>query len=403
MRYYIARQLKVDANVFAQYDWDGRTIKLHRTQIREHLNFREATAEDSETIASWLIVTHLATDQNPDHLKAKVLARFRKEQIEPPTADRIDRLIRSACATYEHTLFQAVSGRLSPETQAQLDQLLERSEQREAEIEAEEEEERSTASATRREMITWRDLKTNPGAVGLESVLYEIEKLRVLSQLALPLDLFGDASPAVIGLYRQRAATETLYELRRHPDAARYTLLAAFCFQRRAEMTDGLIKLLLHLIQRIGARAEKRVTKELLDELRGVTNKPRFLYQVAEAALAHSDETIRKEIFRVMSEEQCKAIVQEYKTKGGYHQQVYLCMRSSYRNHYRRMVPLLVNMLDIHSSNSMHQPVIRALELIKQYVDTSGIWYPAEEDVPIEGVIRPMWEPVVLEKDKDGE
>ena len=208
---YIARQLKVDANVFAQYDWDGRTIKLHRTQIREHLNFREATAEDSETIASWLIVTHLATDQNPDHLKAKVLARFRKEQIEPPTADRIDRLIRSACATYEHTLFQAVSGRLSPETQAQLDQLLERSEQREAEIEAEEEEERSTASATRREMITWRDLKTNPGAVGLESVLYEIDKLRVLSQLALPLDLFGDASPAVIGLYRQRAATETLY------------------------------------------------------------------------------------------------------------------------------------------------------------------------------------------------
>jgi len=225
----------------------------------------------------------------------------------------------------------------------------------------------------------------------------------VLSQLALPLDLFGDASPAVIGLYRQRAATETLYESRRHPDATRSTLLAAFCLQRRAEITDSLIELLLHLIQRIGARAEKRVTKELLDELRGVTNKPRLLYQVAEAALAHPDETIRKEIFRVMSEEQCKAIVQEYKTRGGYHQQVYLCMRSSYRNHYRRMAPLLVNMLDIHSSNSMHQPVIRALELIKRYVDTTGIWYPVEEDVPIEGVIRPMWESIVLEKDKDGE
>ncbi|HEU5379294.1 MAG TPA: DUF4158 domain-containing protein [Ktedonobacteraceae bacterium] len=154
---YIARQLKVDANLFPQYDWNGRTIKLHRTQIREHLHFREATAEDSEQMTSWLIATHLSTDQNPDHLKEKVLARFREEQIEPPTADRIDRLIRSACVTYEHILFQTIFQRLSPETQAQIDQLLERSEQREAETEVEEEGERSPHSATHREVISFRD------------------------------------------------------------------------------------------------------------------------------------------------------------------------------------------------------------------------------------------------------
>ena len=32
---YVARQLKLDADLFAQYDWDGRTIKLHPTQIRQ--------------------------------------------------------------------------------------------------------------------------------------------------------------------------------------------------------------------------------------------------------------------------------------------------------------------------------------------------------------------------------
>jgi hypothetical protein len=302
---YVARQLKLDAGLFAKYDWDGRTIKLHRTQIREHLKFREATAEDSERMASWLIATHLATDQNPDHLKAKVLTRFREEHVEPPTADRIERLIRSACTTYEQTLFQAVLRRLAFSTRTWLDHLLEQSEQVEAEVEPENDEP-SAHEVSRREVVTWRDLKTNPGAVGLESILYEIDKLRVLSQLALPLDLFGDASTAVIGLYRQRAATETLYELCRHPDAARYTLLAAFCVQRRAEITDNLIELLLQIVHRIGARAEKRINKELLDELRGVANKPRLLYQVAEAALAQPDETIRKGIFRVLSEEQCK-------------------------------------------------------------------------------------------------
>lgn len=33
---YVAHQLKLDAGLYAQYDWDGRTIKGHRTQIREH-------------------------------------------------------------------------------------------------------------------------------------------------------------------------------------------------------------------------------------------------------------------------------------------------------------------------------------------------------------------------------
>src|SRR5215469_6127749 len=39
---YLARQLKLNAALLAQYDWEGRTIKSHRAQIREHLSFREA-------------------------------------------------------------------------------------------------------------------------------------------------------------------------------------------------------------------------------------------------------------------------------------------------------------------------------------------------------------------------
>src|SRR5690349_18278755 len=51
---YVAHQLKLNATLFTQYDWDGRTIKLHRTQIRDLLEFREATAIDVEEMKSWL-------------------------------------------------------------------------------------------------------------------------------------------------------------------------------------------------------------------------------------------------------------------------------------------------------------------------------------------------------------
>jgi hypothetical protein len=51
--------------------------------------------------------------------------------------------------------------------------------------------------------------------------------------------------------------------------------------------------LLLLVVHRIGAKAEKRVGKQFLDEVRRVDNKPRLLYQMADAALAYPEETIQ--------------------------------------------------------------------------------------------------------------
>jgi hypothetical protein len=215
----------------------------------------------------------------------------------------------------------------------------------------------------------------------LESVLHEIDKLRVLLQLAPPVDLFEQVSPKVVTLYRERAATETLYELRRHPDATRYTLLSAFCQQRTGEVTDSLVDLLLLVIRRIGAKAEKHVKKQYLDEIQTVEGKQRLLRQVAEAALADPEKTIRAGIFPIMSEEKCKAILKEYQAKGEYQEQVYQRMRASYRDHYRRMIPLLVNMLDVRSNNTAHRPVADALVLVKRVVGANKYRNP-DDDLP---------------------
>ncbi len=98
---YVAHQLKLEASLLVQYDWEGRTIELHRTQVREHYHFREATVVDTEEMTTWLISTTLAADQNMEHLKARVAERFRACQIEPPTPKRVERLIQTACVTYE--------------------------------------------------------------------------------------------------------------------------------------------------------------------------------------------------------------------------------------------------------------------------------------------------------------
>ena len=220
-------------------------------------------------MTNWLIYTGQAAVPHLERLKATVYARFRELRLLPPTPDRIERLIPSVCATSEQQFFTDTFAQPSDTSRTRLDVLL--SSSLEAEEENEEEVPDETGEDTEEDeetipldLATWHDLKLNPGPVGVKSVRQEIAKLRTLVHLKLPEDPFSTVPTKVLSRYRQRAATETLHELRRYPDATPYALLAAFCWQRRHELLDTLIDLLLLIIHKIGTRAEKRVDKELL-------------------------------------------------------------------------------------------------------------------------------------------
>jgi hypothetical protein len=108
----------------SEYDWEGRTITNHRTQIREHFEFRDATSADGEEVANWLVSTGQAAVPHLERLKGVVYARFRELRMLPPTPDRIERLIHSACATAEQQLFADTFARLSDTSLMRLDALL---------------------------------------------------------------------------------------------------------------------------------------------------------------------------------------------------------------------------------------------------------------------------------------
>ncbi len=75
-------------------------------------------------------------------------------------------------------------------------------------------------------------------------------------------------------------STEDLRELRRHPNHIRYTLQSAFFWLRSFEISDNLIDLLIQIIHRIGVRAERKVEKEILKDLRRVSNKYGILFNL---------------------------------------------------------------------------------------------------------------------------
>ena len=401
---YLAEQLKIDPNNQEKYDFSGRTIKAHRVMIRDFLGFREATLSDQKALKIWLEDQVLAYEFKIESLLDAATTHLRLEKIEPPTPERLERLVRSVIHGFEEKLLSAITKKIPIAVRKKLDELLKTSpseiEEKPASID-QEAEFSSSFNPYSQPPITI--LKTDPGRLGLDSWTKEADKLEQLRQLNLPTDLFQGISPKILEIYKQRVAVEPPRELRRHPDNRRYTLLSAFCWLRLAEITDNLVELLILIVHRISARAERRVERELLDDFKKVSGKTGLLFQLAEAALLKPEETVKEVIYPVVSETTLKNLVREFKSTGiAYREKVYTVMRSSYSHHYRRMIPILLNLLEFRSNNQIHRPIIEALELLKKYTDSRERYYDESETVPLDGIVKNNLSDVILETHNSG-
>lgn len=260
----IAGQVGVPAAAWHGYDWRGRTIEYHRAQIRVALGFREATLDDAEMLGRWLDGQVLALERRPDRLLAAARERCRSLHLEPPSPERLERLVRSVLRRHEDTFSAALLARLSPEMVAALDALLRSVDA--GEIDAKNEESRILPPLLA--------LRAGTGQASLRSVDEEADKLRRIRAIRLPTDLFDGVPSRVLLAYRRRVAAEELHELRRHPDPVRLTLLAAFCHVRGREIADSLTDLLINTVHRIGAKAERRVEIELVGDLNASLASP---------------------------------------------------------------------------------------------------------------------------------
>ena len=83
------------------------------------------------------------------------------------------------------------------------------------------------------------------------------------------------------------------------------------------------------------------------------------------------DGRVRDVVFPVVGEQTLRDLVREKKATGpSYHTSLRTVIRNSYRGHYRRAVPELLDTLEFRSNNALHRPVIDALDLVRRYART---------------------------------
>jgi hypothetical protein len=388
---YLAEQVRVDAALFAKYQWSGRTSERHRAQIRKALGFRECSQADQETLALWLSREVCPTELRREALRDAVLAHCRSEKVrlEPPTFGQISRLVGSALRMFEERFCCTIEQHLDA-----VDGVVPRLEQ----VAGPGEDPESAAGGGERFLY---ELKTDPGVLGTETFRQEVAKLARVKALRLPTDLFDGWMEKLVTAWRDRAARCFPSDLAESPRRVRLTLLAALCHARTTEITDSLVELLIQLVQKIDTRAEKRVEKELTADLKRVTGKTGILYRVAEAAVAYPDETVRRVIYPVAGEATLRELAKEAKAERAvFNSKVRTVLRGSYSHHYRRLLPDLLAALEFRGNNTTHRPVMDAIELLQRYKDipvSDRPYYSRSDRVPLDGVVPREWRDAVVD------
>ena len=121
---FIGQQIEVDIALLKQYDWQGRTSRNHKRDIRQLYGFRPINIEDQTSLQSWLVAEVLPNEYRPNYLIDILYAQMRQLHIEPPTRGRLTTLVQDALHEYEVQIYQMVSSQLSDKVKANLRKLL---------------------------------------------------------------------------------------------------------------------------------------------------------------------------------------------------------------------------------------------------------------------------------------
>ena len=383
---FVASEVGVDRSAWDEYPWQGRSVEYHRASIRALLGFREATVADAEALETWLVEEHLNQEHRMDRLREIVLVRCRKLHIEPPTQERILRLLHSAIQTHETLFCESISGKLDSETLDRLDSLLIA----------------DPCDEDEGGWTVWQIIKKEPGRAGLESVQEAAHRLELLRKVGLPSKLFQGVPPKLIERYSKRAAVEESFELRRHAGPLRTTLMAAFLHRRTEDLTDHLVDLLVETVHKIGKGAVKKIDSSLVRTLqKKAPGKISKLYQIAKASIDEPKGVVEDVIFPVAPEPWLRTLIQEIETSSDYKGKIRRALHRSYRSHYRPMLPEILNNLEFRCTNTRYQSIMEALNILKENLNYRGPSYPKGVQPPMKGVVPSAWMSLVV--DGEGE
>lgn len=361
-----------------------KTQAIYRHEIRNYFQSKAISAADEQLIKNWLInIVFPHESLSIDQLKERVSDFLIKQKVESPSEGALERVIRSAKQQHEETWFESIHMGLDSEAKCHLDKLL----------------------ITENNVSRLSEIKRWPGSLSLETILNEAEKLKFLKLIILP-PCLNDIPNKTLQRHYRNICTKYPSAIKNMPLHHRYALLAVFSLIKRRQVTDNLVELLIRLTKKIMISGENKLKKELskVVEIKKGCNRKDLLNTLITTIIKYEDHIIKEAIYPIIPKERLEAIQENDSKKPiSYDGLVYERSRNSYLKHYRRMIAPVLELLDFKTNNNHYQPIIEALSIIKSQLDSGTTYYPMNLCLPIDGAVKNIHKPLVLEYTEQGE
>lgn len=388
----ISNQLNISPSVINQFDWEGRSTKRFRQEIRELLGYRKVTSNDTHDFGAWLfknVFPHaIKRSQRIEH----AYTYFRNKKIEPFTSKELERHISSFHNEFEQKLFESIYAKLNETTKLLMDELLS------------EDTESCDDETNNDSEIKFRHLKMDIPGARLKNVLRAIQKIDCLKQLDLPLDVLSILSEKLIKKYYQRVMAERPSGMREHKEYSRYATFSIFCYFRSQLCMDSLADLFMKLTHQLQTKSESFVDKKILSEVKCVDGKFDILYKLSVSASENPDGVIQDIIYPQVGQETLKNLARELYFKGRWYQtQVHMKMHSLYSHASRKMLLALLDAFAFKTNLNASMPLLEGIHIIKSYRDFQCEFYPENANIPVKNVIPNEWVDMVVVISENGD
>jgi TnpA family transposase len=386
----VSTQLDLSPGELENFDWKSITAKRFRQEIRELFGYKKATVADSERLIQWLMEEVLTQAPTLPQCYSQIYKFFRENRLEPFAKDELERYVRSAITRFENGYFSKIFNNLSPETIKSIDNLLSHTTDDASDC-VPEEDINSIA-------IKLMHLKRGVSGVKLKHVNFEIEKLRHIRSICLPMPVFHGISRKLVQKYYLRIMAAAPSNIADYVTETKYASMASFCYIRSQILTDNLADLFIKLTQKMRSSAKTNVNKNIVSEVKRVDGKFDILYRLADTATAHPDGIIKDKIYPKVSQETLRDLLKDLQHQGKWYQkQVNTKVRSLYAHAHRKVLLALLDAFTFNTNNTEGQALLDAITFIKQNQSVTDTYYPEADLVPKE-VIPSHWKSMTIDK-----
>src|SRR6266487_2677109 len=359
---HLRKALDLATDVVPGYDHE-RTLYRHHQVVREYYQI-VPYGKDARRVVLRTLLRAIRTMDNPADLINAILEELIKQRYELPAFSTLDRLVGRVRALAYGRIYRAVTSRMTPEIQHELETL----------FEVEPSLHRSAFSR----------LKQVPQSPTLSHVKVWQDHLNWLRELGSMEPLLKDIPPAIVKHFAAEARALDASELQDYTPAKRLTLVVCLIKQAQMSTQDDLIEMFLKRMSTIQMRAKEALQYARAAQHTTTSQLVETLTDLVETAVEdqeQDDATVGKHLREVLAKrggqehvlEQCQQVAaslsDEYQP----------LMWQFYKSH-RRAVFELARSLSIRST-TQDQSLVHALTLILSQENRRSLFLPETLDL----------------------